>query len=56
MLINNRLIHNAIISGCVKRNFSFSSEEAISFNMILVGILMLFGLYLFYTIFKQRVL
>lgn len=39
MLINNRLIHNTILSGCVKRNFNFSSEEVISFNMILVGIL-----------------
>lgn len=29
MLINNRLIHNTILSGCVKRNFNFSSEEVI---------------------------
>lgn len=47
MLINKRLTHNAIIAGCVKRNFNFSSEEAISFNMILVGICLLY----YHTIF-----
>jgi len=42
MLIIKRLTHNAIIAGYVKRNFNFSSEEAISFNMILVGICLRF--------------